>query len=93
MVVGMLAIAGGVLAVIASGIGMRYPLVRERWTRVTAQFTLLSSASVTLIGLAMAAGSSIADGTGLSGLLAFAGFVAAPLLMVGRAAHRALRLA
>lgn len=91
--VGMLSIAGAVLAVIASGIGMRYPSVRERWTRVTAQFTLLSCASVTLIGFAMAAGSSIADGNGLSGLFAFAAFVAVPLLLVGRAAHRTLRLA
>jgi hypothetical protein len=93
MVVGMVAIAGSVLAVIASGIGLRYPVVRDRATRITAQFALISCALVSGIALLLAAASSIADGTSRQGLLVVAGFVVAPLLLVSRAAHRCLRLA
>nr|WP_275402496.1 permease prefix domain 1-containing protein [Streptomyces sp. SID13031] len=92
MLVGMLAIAGGVLALIASGVGLRYPMVRERGTKVIAQFALASCAAVSGIGLALATASAITDGTDAQGMLVVGGFVIAPLLLVGRSAHRCLRL-
>jgi hypothetical protein len=48
---------------------------------------------VSLIGLLLAATSATVDGNGAAGLAAVGGFVIAPLLLVGRAAHRCLRLA
>lgn len=93
MVVGMLSIAGSVLALIATGIGLRYPVVRDRATKLTARFALSSCAAVSIIALLLSTASSIADGTGTQGLLVAGGFVIAPLLLVGRSAHRCLRLA
>lgn len=91
--VGMLSIAGSVLALIASGVGLRYPVIRERATRVIARFALASCAAVSGIALLLATASSIAGGAGAQGLLVVGGFVVAPLLLVSRSAHRCLRLA
>jgi hypothetical protein len=93
MVIGMFAIAGAVLALVASGIGLRYQPVRDRATKLTARFALLSSAGVSGIAIALALASRIADGSGMAGLSAVAVFVIAPLLLVSRSAHRCLRLA
>jgi hypothetical protein len=92
-VVGMLSIAGSVLALIASGVGLRYPAVRERATKVIALFALTSCAAVAGIGLLLATAGSITEDTGAQGLLVVSGFVIAPLLLVSRSAHRCLRLA
>lgn len=93
MLAGMVAIVGSVLALVASGIGLRYEPIRDRATKTTARFALLSSASVSGIGIALATASRAADGSGASGLLAVGIFVVAPLLLVSRSAHRCLRLA
>ncbi|MEV8377492.1 permease prefix domain 1-containing protein [Kribbella sp. NPDC056861] len=92
-VVGMLSIAGSVLALIASGVGLRYPAVRDRATKVIARFALTSCAAVSGIALLLATASTTTEGTGLQGLLVVSGFVIAPLLLVSRSAHRCLRLA
>jgi hypothetical protein len=89
--IGMVAIAGAVLAVIAAGIGMRYPIVRDHVSRVTALFAIASSVVVSAIGLGMAW-----TGGRTATLLAFAvvgGFVVLPLVVVGLQAGRCLRLA
>lgn len=91
--VGMLSMVGSVLALIATGIGLRFPVVRDRATKLTARFALLSCASVSLIGLLLAATSATVHGNGGAGLAAVGAFVIAPLLLVSRAAHRCLRLA
>ena len=84
---------GSVLALIATGIGLRFPVVRDRATKLTARFALLSCASVSLIGLLLATTSATVHGNGGAGLAAVGAFVIAPLLLVSRAAHRCLRLA
>lgn len=91
--IGMLAIAGGVLALIAGGIGLRHPVVRDRGTRVIAQFALASCGAVGGISLVLATVSSTAAGTGAYGLLVVGAFVVGPLLLVSRSACRCLRLA
>ncbi|WP_433012845.1 permease prefix domain 1-containing protein [Kribbella sp. CA-294648] len=91
--VGMVSMAGSVLALVATGIGLRLPVVRDQATKLTARFALASCAAVSLIGLLLAATSATVDGNGAAGLAAVVGFVIAPLLLVGRAAHRCLRLA
>lgn len=93
MAVGMLSIGGSVLALVASGIGLRYPAVRDRATRTTARFALASCLLVSGIAIMLATASRSADGTGPEGLFAVAVFVIAPLLLVSRSAHRCLRLA
>ncbi|GAA1567553.1 hypothetical protein GCM10009804_25170 [Kribbella hippodromi] len=89
--VGGVVIAGAVLAVIGTGVGVRYPLVREHLSRVTALFTLAGSALIAAIGVAMAS-TSLQD----RGLLAYAvvgTFVVLPLTFVSLQAKRCLRLA
>jgi hypothetical protein len=93
MLAGGLSIAGGVLVLIATGIGLRYPAVREHATRATAHFALSSCAAVSIAALVLSVASSIANGADAQGLLVVLGFVVAPLLLVSRAAHRCLRLA
>ncbi len=88
---GMVTIAGAVLAVIAGGVGMRYPIVREHVSRATSLFALASSVVISAIGVGMAATSS-----GSAALLDYAivsGFVVLPLVVVGLQAGRCLRLA
>ncbi|HET6987600.1 MAG TPA: permease prefix domain 1-containing protein [Kribbella sp.] len=89
--VGMLAIAGTVLAVIAAGIGLRHPVVREHVSRVTAIFALISATVISLIGVAMATTSGRPVGT--LDLAVVGGFVVLPLVFVGLQAGRCLRLA
>lgn len=93
MAIGMLSISGSVLALVASGIGLRYPAVRDRATRTTARFALVSCALVSGVAILLASASRSADGTGPEGFFAVAAFVVAPLLLVSRSAHRCLRLA
>lgn len=93
MLVGGLSIAGGMLALVATGIGLRYPAIREHATKATARFALSSCAAVSIIALLLSTASSIANGTNATGLLVVFAFVIAPLLLVSRAAHRCLRLA
>ena len=93
MLVGGTAIAGTVVALLASGIGLRYPAVRDRVTRATGVFGLLSSGAVSVVGVAMATTSAVANHAGVGGFGIVFVFVVLPLLLVGRAAHRCLRLA
>ena len=89
--IGMVTIAGAVLAVIAAGVGMRYPVVREHVSRATALFALASSVVISAIGVGMASTS-----THRAALLDYAivsGFVVLPLVVVGLQAGRCLRLA
>lgn len=88
--VGTVVIAGAVLAVIGTGIGVRYPVVREHLSRVTALFALVGSALVAGIGLMMAATSSHAAGVPAFGVVG--AFVVLPLVLVGIQAERCLRL-
>jgi hypothetical protein len=89
--VGMVAIAGAVLSVVAAGIGMRFTIVRDHLSRVTARFALASAVVIALTGVAMASTS-----TGREALLSFAvvgAFVVLPLALVSLQAGRCLRLA
>lgn len=91
VVVGSLSIAGAVLAVVAAGVGVRYEGIRTRATKATAVFALVSCALVCLlaIGLGMSGSPrSLPEDLGW-----VAGFVLAPLAVVGASAHRCLRLA
>jgi hypothetical protein len=89
-IVGGLSMAGAALAVIAAGLGLRYPVVREHATRVTAHFALVSSVVISLIGISMASASSHPDG--LLDFGAVGGFVVLPLVFVGLQARRCLTL-
>ena len=89
--VGGVVIAGAVLAVLATGIGQRYPRVREHVSRVTALFTLAGSALIAGIGVAMTATSSHAPGIPAYGVVGT--FVVLPLALVSVQAARGLRLA
>jgi uncharacterized protein YfiM (DUF2279 family) len=89
-IVGVLSIAGAILAVIAAGAGMRYPAVRERVSRTTAVFALMSSVAISLIGLGMGLSSSRPNH--LADFSAVGGFVVLPLVLVGLQAGRCLRL-
>jgi hypothetical protein len=93
MLTGGLSIAGGILVLIATGVGLRYPAVREHATKATARFALLSCAAVSIVALLLSTASSMANGADATGLLVVFAFVIAPLLLVSRAAHRCLRLA
>jgi len=89
--VGMAAIAGAVLSVMAAGIGMRFTIVRDHLSRVTARFALASAVVIALTGVAMASTS-----TGREAPLSFAvvgAFVVLPLALVSLQAGRCLRLA
>ncbi|WP_328331462.1 permease prefix domain 1-containing protein [Kribbella sp. NBC_00382] len=93
MAVGGLSIAGGVLVLLATGIGLRYPAIRDRAVKATARFALASCASVSLIAVLLSTASALANGTGAVGLLVVGAFVVGPLVLVSRSAHRCLRLA
>ena len=93
MLIGGTAIAGTVVALLASGIGLRYPAVRDRVTRSTGVFALLSGGAVGVVSIAMATTSAVANHGGVGGLGIVAVFVLLPLALVGRSAHRCLRLA
>ncbi|WP_433163913.1 permease prefix domain 1-containing protein [Kribbella sp. CA-247076] len=89
--IGMVAMAGAVLAVIAGGVGLRYPVVRDHVSRFTGLFAIGCSAAISLIGVGMAT-----TGPGPGNLLDYGivtGFVVLPLLGVGLQAGRTLRLA
>lgn len=92
-VVGTLSMVGSVLVLIATGLGLRYPVVRERATRLTAQFALSSCVLVGCVGLMLASISTVAEGSGVEALFVVSGFLLIPLLLVSRSAHRCLRLA
>jgi hypothetical protein len=89
--IGGVVIAGAVLAVLATGIGQRYPLVREHLSRVTALFTLAGSALIAAIGVTMTATSTHAPGLPAYGVVGT--FVVLPLALVSVQAGRCLRLA
>lgn len=89
--VGTVAIVGGVLAVIACGIGVRVPAIRARAAKATAVFTLLSCALVGAVSISLGVTSPTA--TGLGGLGWVSLFVLGPLSFVGYSAGRCLRLA
>jgi hypothetical protein len=89
--IGGVVIAGAVLAVLATGIGQRYPLVREHLSRVTAFFTLAGSALIAAIGVTMTATSTHAPGLPAYGVVGT--FVVLPLALVSVQAGRCLRLA
>jgi hypothetical protein len=93
MLVGGTTIAGTVVALLASGIGLRYPAVRDRLTRTTAVFALVSGGAVGVVSIAMATTSLVENHGGLGGLGIVAAFVLLPLVLVGRSATRCLRLA
>jgi hypothetical protein len=88
--IGMVAIAGAVLAVIAAGVGMRYPIVRDYVSRATALFAIAMSAIVSAIGVGMASTSAHVV---LLDYAVVGGFVVLPLAVVGLQAGRCLRLA
>ncbi|WP_405064294.1 permease prefix domain 1-containing protein [Kribbella sp. NBC_01505] len=88
---GSLSIAGAVLAVVATGVGQRFPLVRDHVSRVTAQFALVSAAVVGAVSVAMV---SLGPGAlDVSAVGVVAGLVVLPLLLVSLQAGRCLRLA
>ncbi len=89
-VVGGLSLAGAAMAVIAAGLGLRYPVVREHAIRATALFALVSSVVISLIGVAMASASTHPDG--LLDFGAVGGFVVLPLVIVALQARRCLAL-
>ncbi|WP_329004566.1 permease prefix domain 1-containing protein [Kribbella sp. NBC_00709] len=89
--IGGVVIAGAVLAVLGTGIGLRYPLVREHLSRVTALFTLAGSALIAAIGVTMTATSAHTPGLPAYGIVGT--FVVLPLALVSVQAARCLRLA
>jgi len=92
MVVGTFTIAGSVLALVATGLGLRYPAVRDRATRITAIFALISCALIAGISICLGASSNELHGSTLGGLSVVGAFVLLPLSLVSRSAHRCLRL-
>ncbi|HZX03342.1 permease prefix domain 1-containing protein [Kribbella sp.] len=89
--IGIVVIAGALLAVLATGIGVRYAVVREHLSRVTALFALAGSVTIAGIGLLMAATSNHAPGVPAFGVVGT--FVVLPLVLVSIQAARGLRLA
>jgi len=89
--IGMVAIAGGVLAVLAAGVGMRYGVVRANVSRLTGHFTMASSTVISLCGLTMTTFSGHTPT--LLDLSVVLGFVVLPLVFVALQAGRCLRLA
>jgi hypothetical protein len=93
MVTGSLSIVGAVLAVVGTGLGLRYPWLRDRVARATAVFALVSATAVGTIAVLMGWFSAELDGSNLAGLGIVGGFVLLPLLLVSYSAQRCLRLA
>jgi hypothetical protein len=89
--IGYVTIAGAVLAVIATGVGLRYPLIRDNVSRVTGHFTLASSIVISLCGLTMTTFSGHVPT--LVDVSVVLGFVVLPLIFVALQAGRCLRLA
>lgn len=89
--IGAVVIVGALLAVLGTGIGVRYPVVREHLSRVTALFALVGSAVVAGIGVLMAATSAHTPGVPAFGVVGT--FVVLPLVLVSIQAARGLRLA
>jgi hypothetical protein len=89
--IGGVVMAGAVLAVLGTGIGLRYPLIREHLSRITALFTLAGSALIAAIGVTMTATSAHAPGLPAYGVVGT--FVVLPLALVSVQAGRCLRLA
>jgi hypothetical protein len=92
MVTGSLSIAGAVLAVVGTGLGLRYPWLRDRVARATALFALVSAGAVAAIATCMGLFSTELEGSNLAGLSVVGGFVLLPLLLVSYSARRCLRL-
>jgi hypothetical protein len=88
---GSVAIAGSVLAVLAAGVGLRHPLVRDHVSRVTAIFALVSAIVIAAIGVLMAA--TTPHPMGLPAFSIVGSFVVLPLVFVSLQAARGLRLA
>lgn len=89
-IVGTMAIAGAVLAVIATGVGLRFPVVREHVSRFTGVFALISSVAISAIGVGMASTSAHPDSVLDYSIVS--SFVVLPLIVVGLQAVRGLRL-
>jgi hypothetical protein len=89
---GVLSIIGAVLAIVACGAGVRLPAVRNRATRATGIFSLLSSALVGMTAVCMGL-SGPSSSVGLENMVWVTGFVLAPLALVSFSARRCLRLA
>ncbi|WP_432943400.1 permease prefix domain 1-containing protein [Kribbella sp. CA-253562] len=92
MVTGSLAIVGAALAVVGTGLGLRYPWLRDRVARATALFALVSAGAVAVIATCMGLFSTELEGSNLAGLSVVGGFVLLPLLLVSYSARRCLRL-
>ncbi|ONI68938.1 hypothetical protein BWI15_32585 [Kribbella sp. ALI-6-A] len=92
MVTGSLAIAGAVLAVVGTGLGLRYPWLRDHVARATALFALVSAGAVAVIATGMGLFSTELEGSNLAGLSVVGGFVLLPMLLVSYSAQRCLRL-
>lgn len=90
-IVGMIAIAGAVLAVIAAGAGLRLPVIREHVSRATGVFALVSSVVISAIGVGMTSTSDHPDSVLDYSIVS--SFVVLPLIFVGLQAVRGLRLA
>jgi hypothetical protein len=90
---GSVVILAAVLGVIATGIGVRLPLVRKHVTRVTAVLALTTSVLMGFTAISLAVLNSSGVGGVVVGLLWVSGFVLLPLTAVGASAHRCLRLA
>jgi HAAS len=93
MTAGTLSIAGSVLALVATGLGLRYPAVRDRVTRMTALFALASCVAVGITAICLASFGGEQHGSTAAALAVVGTFVVGPLLFVGRSATRTLRLA
>lgn len=90
-IVGMIAIAGAVLAVVAAGAGLRFPVIREHVSRATGVFALVSSVVISAIGVGMTSTSDHPDSVLDYSIVS--SFVVLPLIFVGLQAVRGLRLA
>jgi hypothetical protein len=89
---GVLSIIGAALAIVACGAGIRFPAVRDRATRVTGIFTLLSCALVGVTAVCMGLWGPPSS-TCLGNMVWVTSFVLAPLGLVSFSARRCLRLA
>ncbi|WP_049797487.1 permease prefix domain 1-containing protein [Kribbella flavida] len=92
-VVGTLAIAGAFVALLGTGLGLRYPWLRDRAARATALFALVCAVLVGAMATVMGLFSSELGGSDLAGLGVVGGFVLLPLTLVSYSAQRCLRLA
>jgi hypothetical protein len=90
---GVLSIIGALLAIVACGAGVRFQAVRDRATRVTGIFTLLSCALVGVTAVCMALSGSPSSSIGPGDMIWVTSFVLAPLGLVSFSARRCLRLA